>query len=77
MSWDALKGPREFDAMLDALKRGQTKGYHTGLLMRDRQSDEHLNAVATRAWDAMLAGKCKLVQRRVEVGVCQYDVVRT
>lgn len=76
MSWDAIKGPREFDAKLDALPRGESMGYHTGLLMQDRQTNGNvptvLSAVAGAAWRAMLAGKCHLKQRRIEPGICQY-----
>lgn len=71
-----LKSAREFDAVAGSMKRGQILIYHTGLLMRDRQANETVNSIASRAWSAMEAGDLTLVQRRASAGVCDYFAVR-
>jgi hypothetical protein len=49
--------------------------YHTGLLMRDRQSNDTVNAIALRAWRAYEAGVVALVQSRLKPGTCGYVAV--
>lgn len=76
MSPTVISSPRLFDSMLDGMERGQAMVYHEGLLMRDRQGNEDVNAVAWRAWRAMEAGAVALVQARLNPGVCAYLAVK-
>jgi hypothetical protein len=80
MSETMPKTAREFDAKVDALKRGEVVVYHQGLLMRDRQFDtaeaHTVHALGLRAWRAAEAGVVALVQRRLEPGVCAYLAVK-
>lgn len=63
-------------AEIAALKRGESIGYHIGLLMRDRQADSELAEVADAAWAAYQDGVVVLVQRRAGPGSCEYLAVR-
>lgn len=56
--------------------RGQRVVYHTGLLMRDRQHDADLNALASAAWELFKRREALLFQRRVSEGICDYFIVK-
>lgn len=71
-----VKSAREFDALLCSMSHGQALVYHEGLLMRDRQTDDNVNAIALRAWRAHEAGVVALVQGRLGPGVCGYLAVK-
>lgn len=53
---------------IETMKPGERLIYHTGHLMYDRALGQNflvVNATACAAWDAMEAGKVRLVQRAV------------
>lgn len=67
---------RQFDSLVASMPRGQRMTYHEGLLMRDRQTDDRVHAVAARAWSGMECGALALVQKRLGPGSCAYVAVK-
>ena len=55
------------------LPRGTRMIYHTGDLVRDFSRSREVWKVRCLAWEAMLAGKVHLVQRRL--GDCKFEYI--
>lgn len=70
----------ELEALIDTIQPGEVVAYHTGNLMADRTLGPDFMRVentARAAWDAMEAGKVRLVQARTGTeGVFQYLVIK-
>lgn len=64
------------ESKFEAAERGTQVVYHNGLLMRDRQNEQHVHSRAEFAWAMHKAGKACLVQRRVTPGSCCYIMVK-
>ena len=68
-----------FLATLACARRGERVQYHSGLLMYDRQHGpffQNVHAIAHAAWEAFEAGRCTLVQHRINPTVCDYYAVK-
>jgi hypothetical protein len=74
----------QFVAWLSKSSPGEICTYHYGILMRDRQTAPHgtmrkgtqLDNLANAVMAAADGGAVKLVQRRIDEGMCQYLAVK-
>jgi hypothetical protein len=57
------------------LDKGRSMVYHVGFLARDRGEAHWINEIAGAAWDAHLAGKVALTQRKL--GDSDYEYIAT
>lgn len=68
---------RKEPAIIAGLKIGQSVVYYTGNLMRERQWDDDVDAIADRMFELYRAGIVALFQRRVAPDACEYIAMRT
>jgi hypothetical protein len=67
----------QFENWKSRSNRGDRVVYFIGLLMKTRQHDDNIDALAKAVWDAYERGVVKLVQERVGPNDCAYWAVRT
>lgn len=67
----------DFQTRLVHANAGERITYHIGDLMFDRTPGSQLDATASAAWDAHLAGDCLLVQKRIGPNTWEYIAIRT
>jgi hypothetical protein len=72
---DARVAVNVVDAFVKA-RRGDEIIYHNGLLMRDRQTDQHVHVRAEYAYTKHLLGEAMLFQRRISDTKCAYLMVK-
>jgi hypothetical protein len=67
----------DFQTRLATAQAGEKIIYYTGDLMFAREPGSQLDATANAAWDEHLAGRCLLVQHKLDAWTWEYIAIRT